>query len=88
MDSFSFTALPAGYRNSNKKYEDFGLRAYFWSANPSTNYIALNMGLRYGYDTAYVSNSNFKSEAYSVRCLKDDQVRNGAELSEEILTKT
>ena len=88
IDSFSFTALPAGYRNSNKKYEDRGLRAYFWSANPSTNYIALNMGLRYGYDTAYVSNSNFKSEAYSVRCLKDDQERNGAELSEEILTKT
>lgn len=85
IDSFLFTALPAGYRYSNETFEGLGLNASFWTTSQTTPYISLNMGLFYDTDTAHVPNSNFKSKSYSVRCLKDSQKESGAELPGEIL---
>ena len=69
-DAYGFTALPAGYRHFEGKYESVGGGAYFWT---TTEYDADNA---YDLNLYYNSNNsnlhfNKKENAFSVRCVKD-----------------
>ena len=70
-DAFSFSALPAGNRNSNGNYSHEGDNAFFWSSTEFDSNRAYHMNLYYGYDGALLDYSN-EGNGYSVRCLKDD----------------
>lgn len=70
FDSFWFSALPAGSRQSEGRYYSEGNRAYFWSSTENEFYSAFSIDLIYDYDGAYLNNYD-KSYGYSVRCLKD-----------------
>ena len=69
-DAYSFSALPAGYRNSSGYYGREDGYTYFWCSTEDGSSFAYLMDLLYGYDNA---NLNLDSENYgfSVRCLKD-----------------
>ena len=69
-DSFGFSALPAGYRNSIGNYYGEGNYAYFWSSTEYGSNYAYYMYLYYGSDYAYL---DYYSKYYglSVRCVKD-----------------
>lgn len=69
-DAYSFSALPAGYRDGNGDYNNGGSRAYFWSSTGHSSYYAYDMTLYYDYGSAGLSYSS-KSLGFSVRCLKD-----------------
>ncbi len=69
-DTFGFSALPAGYRDSDEYYDYEGTDAYFWSSTESTSYYAYVMYLNYYRDDAILSYYD-KSDGFSVRCLKD-----------------
>ena len=69
-DTYGFSALPAGYYFSgNKKFDNVGGRARFWSSTESEGSNAYYLDI-YGYD-AYVYSNGHKDTAYSVRCLQD-----------------
>ena len=69
-DASGFSALPAGYRHFEGKYESAGGGAYFWSTTEydSDNVYDLNL-----YYNSNASNLHFnkKENAFSVRCLLD-----------------
>ena len=80
-DAYSFAALSAGYRfNNGKSYSDEyyanggfyskGYSSYFWSSSQIDEYYAHNMGMYNNIDKARLGYS-FKSNGFSVRCLKD-----------------
>ena len=69
-DTFGFSALPAGFRDSGGNYNGEGYSANFWSSTEDSSYYAYSMYLFYGYDDALLSN-NYKDYGFSVRCLKD-----------------
>ncbi|ACX76058.1 conserved domain protein [Fibrobacter succinogenes subsp. succinogenes S85] len=71
-DSFSFSSLPAGYRNSDGYYRNEGNLTYFWSSTDYDSDNAYDVYLFYGYDFASLNYHN-KVFWYSVRCLKDDK---------------
>ena len=68
-DAYSFSALPAGFRNSIGNYYNEGDNAYFWSSSGYTSY-AYYVDLLYGSDNAYLLNDG-KYYGFSVRCVKD-----------------
>ena len=68
-DAFSFSALPAGYRDDYAYYNQEGRYAYFWSSAELNSDGAHYMYLKYN-DDAYLNN-NYKNYGYSVRCVKD-----------------
>ena len=70
-DAYSFSALPAGYRNVAGGYNDEGNVADFWSSTEDDGYDAYYMGMYYNGDDAYLDLS-YKYFGFSVRCLKDD----------------
>ena len=69
-DTYSFTALPAGYRYDYGDYSNEGNCAYFWSSNEYDRYYAHYIDLSV-YDNVSL---DFKSKnyAFSVRCVKGD----------------
>ena len=69
-DAFGFSALPAGYRDSNGDYLDEGTYASFWSSTEGYSYAAYSMYLNFYYDNAYLGDYG-KYRGFSVRCLKD-----------------
>ena len=69
-DTFGFSALPAGKRDSYGDFDRELKHAHFWSSTEYENFGAYHMYLSYCIDDAYLLWSN-KSEVYSVRCLKD-----------------
>ena len=69
-DTFGFSALPAGLRDSYGDYYDEGSIAHFWSSTEDGSGCAYDMYLNYNYDYAYL-NYNDKYRGLSVRCLKD-----------------
>ena len=71
-DSFSFSSLPAGYRNSDGYYRSERVLTYFWSSTDYDSDNAYDVYLFYGYDFASLNYHN-KEFWYSVRCLKDDK---------------
>ena len=70
-DAYSFSALPAGYRNDNGRYYYEGNVAYFWSSPESYSNDAYDMYLSYDDGLAYLFSSDLKNYGFSVRCLKD-----------------
>ena len=69
-DAFSFSALPAGYRDINGDYFYEGRYAYFWSSTDFSSSGAYGMDLHYINDRAGLY-LNDKDDGFSVRCLKD-----------------
>ena len=68
-DSYSFSAMPAGYRDDSGDYYDEGGGAYFWSSTESySTYGAYSMYMGCGYGDTSV---DYKNYGFSVRCLKD-----------------
>ena len=68
-DAYGFSALPAGYSNLEYFFTD-GKYAYFWGSTEDDHHHAHIIFLYYGTDEAFLS-SRRKSDALSVRCLKD-----------------
>jgi len=71
-DAFSFSALPAGYRDDDGSFYYVGNYAYFWSATELNSLYAYGMHLYYNYDEATLFDHGYKDLGFSVRCLKDD----------------
>ena len=69
-DPYSFSALPAGNRNSNENFYNEGYHANFWSSSENSSSKAYNMHLNYSDDYAYLG-SAYKNGGLSVRCVKD-----------------
>ena len=69
-DAYSFSALPAGYRDGNGGFSPEGYYAYFWSSSEGNSYDAYSLYLYYNYDDAYLY-YYYKYNGFSVRCLKD-----------------
>lgn len=67
-DAFGFSALPAGDRYAEFRYE--GEVAFFWSATGVDEYRAWHMNFMYGDANANIFDFQ-KGHAFSVRCLKD-----------------
>ena len=71
VDAYSFSALPAGYRNYNEDYNFEGNYAFFWSSTEISSNYAYDMDLRYSNDYASLKNGSLKNDGFSVRCVKD-----------------
>ncbi len=72
-DAFSFSALPAGYRDHsglNTFYFAEGQFTYFWSSKEEQQDLAYCMGLNHADDDAGLDRFD-KRDGYYVRCLKD-----------------
>jgi uncharacterized protein (TIGR02145 family) len=69
-DAYSFSALPAGYRNYSGYYDGEGYSTLFWSSTEYLRGSACYMSLYYDNDDARL-NYNYKLNGFSVRCLKD-----------------
>ena len=67
-DAFGFSALPAGDKYGEYRYE--GDVAFFWSATAYDEYSAWHMNFMYGNSWANMSDFQ-KGHAFSVRCIKD-----------------
>jgi uncharacterized protein (TIGR02145 family) len=67
-DAYGFSAIPSGYRNSYGFFRNNS--SYFWSASENDGDYAYCMSLFYYIENASLSFGE-KSEASSVRCLKD-----------------
>lgn len=67
MDSYSFSALPAGYRDQYGRY--WGHEAYFWSSTDYNGVYAYRMYLEQYADA--ILHIDIKKHGFSVRCLKD-----------------
>ena len=75
-DAYSFSALPAGYRDSHGDYYDEGYSANFWSSTEGSSNSAYPMNLNYTYGNADPNcngyqNYSYKGNGFSVRCLRD-----------------
>ena len=71
-DAYSFSALPAGYRDISGRFSYEGYYARFWSSTEDHSNYAYFMYLYYDYDNAFL-NSYLKYYGFSVRCVKDLQ---------------
>ena len=69
-DSYGFSVLPGGYRRSNDYFSDVSLGAYFWSATEYDIKDAFNLSFN-NIHKGIFTNSYYKGNAYSVRCVKD-----------------
>ena len=68
-DDHGFNALPAGYRQSNGKFDGIGGYAHIWSAVETLDGLAYYMLLDFSIKAAKLSAFG-KDEARSVRCVK------------------
>ena len=73
-DAYAFSALPAGHWVNNGSYDNEGYYAYFWSSTESSGDEAFNMYLHVGDDYADLTH-RFKLLGFSVRCVKDEDVK-------------
>ncbi len=65
-----FSALPGGSRLYDQSFREITRRAHFWSATESIDSYAWSRRLYYNYSQIY-RYDDYKSRAYSVRCVKD-----------------
>lgn len=69
-NAYGFGALPAGNRDYNGSFDYAGNRAYFWSAAENDSEFAYFLYM--GYNGVYArQGADYKTGAFSVRCLKD-----------------
>lgn len=73
MDSFGFAVLPAGDRDINGYFSIEGGIAHFWSSSyeKGHDWYGYTSYWSFFYDEDLVARSQGKSDAYSIRCLKD-----------------
>ena len=69
-DAYSFSALPAGFRDGSGDYYGEGYDAGFWSSTENDSSGAYLMGLNYNHNDA-IPHDYGKYGGFSVRCLKD-----------------
>ena len=69
-DSYGFSALSGGLRYGNGDFGDEGMYAYFWTATEENSSSAYSIDLYYSRASAYLG-SDYKTYAFSVRCVKD-----------------
>lgn len=69
-DSYGFSALSGGLRYENGDFGDEGMYAYFWTATEENSSAAYSIDLYYSRTSAYLG-SDYKTYAFSVRCIKD-----------------
>jgi uncharacterized protein (TIGR02145 family) len=65
-----FTAVPAGSRYNNGSFGNIGNHGAWWSSSENSAYSAWNRYLFYNYSSGY-RYDNYKSNGFSVRCLRD-----------------
>lgn len=70
LDSYGFSALPAGGKDAKGKYSLESLGTKFWSFTEESNDKAAGMYLKYDAANAYLGLDD-KRSAFSVRCVKD-----------------
>ncbi|MGV3632305.1 MAG: fibrobacter succinogenes major paralogous domain-containing protein [Bacteroidota bacterium] len=63
-----FNAIPAGFREPDESYIDFGKTAIFWTS--SSDILGWSFYVKYNYPTLFQA-GNDKSEAFSVRCKRN-----------------
>jgi uncharacterized protein (TIGR02145 family) len=69
-NSSGFSGLPSGFRNSIGMFDYIGEHGYWWSSTEANTANAWNRSPRY--NTGFFSkNFNYKSNGFSVRCLRD-----------------
>ena len=80
-----FSAVPAGIFNSS--FTNIGNYAYFWTASQN-EYNAVTAGYRFLYynNTGVYRGHYYKSEGYSVRCLRDADGSGGIVLDPKVIT--
>ena len=71
IDSYGFSALPAGYRDYYGDFYKAGLYANFWSSSEYDSKYAYSMYLGYDGEDANLDNS-IKYFAFSVRCVQNN----------------
>ena len=69
-DPYFFSALPAGYRDSDGNFYYEGDDAYFWSSTEGNSNYAYSMNLYYDNDNSGLDD-DLKHFGFSVRCLMD-----------------
>ena len=69
-DLVGFSALLAGYRNTDGSFSNLGSYTLFWSSSASSSFHAWRRNLNTYYSTVN-RNSNTKDYGFSVRCLRD-----------------
>jgi uncharacterized protein (TIGR02145 family) len=70
-DAYGFSALPGGHRGSSGDFGDAGYGGYWWTATDDSAGYAYDRGM-YHNDDNVSSRVNYKSFAFSVRCVRDD----------------
>ena len=69
-DAYSFSALPAGFRDGSGDYYGEGYDAGFWSSTENDSSGTYLMGLNYNHNDAMLHDYG-KYGGFSVRCLRD-----------------
>jgi uncharacterized protein (TIGR02145 family) len=69
-NSSGFTGLPAGNRNIEGMFISKGLNAFWWSSSEVDSNNAWFRRLSYNYDYVVFSDT-FKTQGFSIRCIKD-----------------
>ena len=69
-NSSGFTGLPGGGLFGNGPFSDVGSGGYWWSSNEGSTTVAWARGLFYSFAIAF-RGSGFKSNGFSVRCVRD-----------------
>ena len=72
LDSYGFSAIPAGYKSSDGQYAGVGYRAHFWSSTEDRDGYAYYMYVVYNDTAGYVGGNYYGKNELSVRCLKVD----------------
>lgn len=75
-DEFSFSALPAGVRDTSGKFRTAGWQVYFWSSTEYESDKAFCMNLYYYNGDGVMLGPYYKVTGYSVRCIKDGSSNN------------
>ena len=75
-DDFSFSALPAGDRDTSGKFHYEGTDAFFWSSTEYESDKAYNMNLYYYNGDGVMLGPYYKVSGFSVRCIKDGSSNN------------
>lgn len=70
QDSFGFSAIATGYKETNGSFGNLEIKAYFWSSTEDEKFTAYEVEFSGNFDAAELDTGN-KSNGMSVRCLKD-----------------